>query len=446
MPLYRQVRGLLVAAIALIAVGCLLFPPSAQARRHRGAAAPATLQHVVVNEKSGAPSNATHLEIELDLSHAVKPRFSRLTEPDRLIVDLPQTEPPDPKPLLHVGRMGVRSVRASLFRNRPPTTRVVVDMDSALPYDWHAEGSRIFLEIGAAKSAANSTTPAQKITISTPPPTLASNSTSSTKFPSTVPSPTSSGIAAGIPGGGSTLTAGSDTAVLQLARGGEVRVCPGTTVAVTQGSNGLTLGLNVGALEVHYHLNAGADVVLTPDFRFQLTSPGDFHVAMSADAKGNTCIRGLDGNNVPVAVTELLDDSAYLVRPREQIVFRAGSLANVAFEVPAGCGCPAPAPLNQLASGAPQGGMQISGATSQPAPENAVNTPLVFRGGKAGEAPNAAVLASLPVIARQAPSGWSLLDLPHPELAQDAANKPSRQNPGLFARVKRYFTGWFKSQ
>jgi len=287
--------------------------------------------------------------VEIMSSHPLVPAISTLDNPPRLVIDLPNaalsnTDLPNAdaaNTLLSgnssggdVSSQGIRRVRVSQYQKAPPVTRVVVDLLKPVGHTWDAAGNRLMVRLRASDQ------------VTAKPPTVPAFTQGIQ--PTAVPlGPGSSGmvvLAGKHAAAGSSVTAGSDTSVLRLERGGEVLVCPGTTVSVTSSQNGhaLMLGMSTGALEAHYRLDASADSILTPDFRILLAGPGEFHYAVSADSRGNTCVRALAGNTASVIVSELLGEGNYQVKPSEQIVFHSGRLNLVDAAVPASCGCPPP--------------------------------------------------------------------------------------------------------
>src|SRR5581483_8983829 len=156
---------------------------------------------------------------------------------------------------------------------------------------------------------------------------------------------------------GASVVAGNETALLRLNRGGNVRFCPRTSVSVASAPSGgnLMLGMNTGQLEVNYTLasSANADALVTPDFRLLLQGPGNFHFAIGADSRGNTCVRALKNNSGSVIVTELMGDSSYQVRPQEEVLFHGGRLSQRQRAQPSDCGCPEPSPVLRAESTAP---------------------------------------------------------------------------------------------
>ena len=345
------------------------------------AAAPVCLGQATPASQTVAPTNyailtkivASTVSSGFDLSVActkpVAPGFTRLKDPERLVVDLPGTVVGSQPSSISVNSPDVRAVRVNQFRKSPPITRIVLDLTGDREYSFEPGGSSFVVHLRAANA---------------PPPKPAEEPP-----PDSRPGPGEGTYGLGLSTGasnaavmmagshispGSAVTAGLDTAVMRLERGGEVHVCPGTTVSITPSANGrsVMLGMSEGAVELHYALTSSADTVLTPDFRILLPGPGEFHFAISADTKGNTCVRALSGNTASAVVSELIGDGTYQVKPVEQVVFRAGRLSQSDANVPLECGCP-PARQPQLLAAIPAqpGTMQASAALTQPVPQEA---------------------------------------------------------------------------
>jgi hypothetical protein len=283
--------------------------------------------------------------VEIISDHPIAAMAQKLDMPPRVVVDLPNSNFTLPRKRWAVSSDQISAVRVDQYQNTPPITRVVVDLLKQSDYHLENSNSRLVIRLRSLPEDENSAPPS--VPAFTP-----------GAQPVAVPvSPGNSGavVMAGSPmATGSSLTAGVDTAILRLQRGGEVHVCPGTTVSVTSSQNGneLMLGMSTGALEAHYSLNASADSVLTPDFRILFAGPGEFHYAIRADSHGNTCVHALLGNTASAIVSELMGDGTYQVKPTEKVVFRSGRLALIEAASSRDCGCPAP-PVPVMRTAAP---------------------------------------------------------------------------------------------
>lgn len=288
--------------------------------------------------------------VEILSNRPLVPTISKLENPLRLVIDLPNANLTNAllsgsKDRIDFSNQEVRRIRVSQYQSAPPIARVVLDLLKPVGHTWDAAGNRLMIRLRALDevSAQLPSVPAFRQGIQPIAVPLGPGSTGALVLAGSRAAP------------GSSVTAGAETSVLRLERGGEVLVCPGTTVSVTSSQNGhaLMLGMSTGALEAHYNLDASADSILTPDFRILLAGPGEFDYAVSADSRGNTCVRALPGNTASVIVSELLGEGNYQVKPTEQLMFRSGRLNLVDTAVPAGCGCP-PATIPMLrASAAP---------------------------------------------------------------------------------------------
>ena len=285
----------------------------------------------IVQEKDGPA-------VEILSTKPLIPAIQSLSNPSRLVIDLPNARLDIRQKRISVQADQISTLRADQFQENPPVARVVVDLLAPRAYTWAAAGNRLVVHLGKNPPTDANKTPFQP-SLSVPSLTSAPQPVAVVAHPSGPLAVAGNSLAAG-----SSITAGGDTAVLNLARGGEVHVCPGTTVSVTPSQNGhnVMLGVNTGALEAHYALDASSDSVITPDFRILLAGPGEFHLAISTDSHGNTCVRSLPGNTASAIVSELIGDRSYQVKATDQLVFHSGQLDRVDMNVPLECGCPPP--------------------------------------------------------------------------------------------------------
>jgi hypothetical protein len=436
----------------LLFMGLLAAPVAAQSRPQLLASTePSATAIVRVVQVFPGPDGPA---VEILSSRPLVPTISKLENPPRLAIDLPDARLVSNKRRIDFHNEQISGVRVDQYQKVPPITRIVVDLLRPTGYTWDAAGNRLVVRLRALEQSAVK-----------PPsvPALGAEQIVQGVRPAAGPlNPGSSGaviLAGNRVGTGSSVTAGSDTAILHLGRGGEVRVCPGTTVSVTgsQSGHALMLGMSTGALEAHYNLDALADSILTPDFRILLAGPGEFHYAVSADSRGNTCVRALPGNTASAIVSELLGDGTYQVKPGEQVVFHSGRLNLVDAAVPVSCGCPAPAVPLMRASVAPSSTAlpsHIPPAVNSPEtaalpPSNPddvhvqVEAPFVFRAddmqadlrAKDPPPPPTREAELLPVNERWRPASFQTAVLPPP------AAPPQRH--GFFGKMKSFFAAIF---
>jgi len=416
--------------------------------------------------------------VEILSTKPLVPSIQAIDNPTRLVIDLPNARLDTIQKRISVRADQISTLRGDQFQANPPVARIVLDLEARRSYTWDSAGNRLVVHLGGNRGAANPS-PFQALSIpsvasSAPPPVVSSVRTSSPLA-----------VAQSSLAPGAAITAAEDTAVLGLARGGEVRVCPGTSVSVTPSQTGhnVMLGMSTGAMEAHFTLDASSDSVMTPDFRILMPGPGEFHYAFSADRQGNTCVRALPGNTASVIVSELLGDHTYEVKATDQVVFRSGQVDHVDMSVPLDCGCPptsepvlramnnlpvgsATPAANPIASNATpaRSGATTRGEsealsaapaadkpTTQPTPELhvQVDAPLVFHAEGPPPPPTEEVRA-LPLDSR--PLGAPALTAPLPPPAREGQRPTetdsARANPapshGVFHKLGRFFAAMFR--
>ncbi|MGH9524361.1 MAG: type IV pilus secretin PilQ [Terriglobales bacterium] len=106
------------------------------------------VKHIaVVRAKSG-------LEVEVRSTGPVTPKVTRLSSPDRLVVDLPNAVPIGVRRETIVNGPEVKAIRVGRFQENPPVTRIVVDLNSPQDYVVGMSGNNLSLRLRSTTAQA----------------------------------------------------------------------------------------------------------------------------------------------------------------------------------------------------------------------------------------------------------------------------------------------------
>ena len=108
-----------------------------------------SVQHVVVRGSGDA------MEVEIQTSGApVAPDTQALAKPDRIVVDFPGALPAASLRAMKVNRGILKGVRAGLFFDNPPITRVVLDLAEPQSYQISTIENAVVIKLGSVAEGA----------------------------------------------------------------------------------------------------------------------------------------------------------------------------------------------------------------------------------------------------------------------------------------------------
>src|SRR5580700_372150 len=128
---------------ALRFIGALLLLPAAAAQSSPKLLASSEGPAVVHSIRALAEGNGPLVEIIS--SRPLVPAISKLENPPRLVIDLPNARLAAHEKRLDFRGSEINGVRLNQYQENPPVARIVVDLSKPVDYSWDTAGNRLMV-------------------------------------------------------------------------------------------------------------------------------------------------------------------------------------------------------------------------------------------------------------------------------------------------------------
>ncbi len=150
----RAIQTVMAASLAILGV------------RPLAGQTPVVIERISVIEGANGP------QIEIASTGQTNPQTQLVHDPDRIVVDFPNTIPSRSLRKIAVERGEVLSVRAGQYSTNPPVTRVVIDLKSPIAYELVPAGKFVMVKLGVQPAARVEVPATDDIPDALPPPRL----------------------------------------------------------------------------------------------------------------------------------------------------------------------------------------------------------------------------------------------------------------------------------
>ncbi len=164
--------------------------------------------------------NGDSIGIEVLSTRPVRPAITRMPDPPGLSINISNARMSVRRKQIPVQSPIISAVHLDQLAQTPPAVRILIDERKPLSYTWDLAGNRLTIHLKEKSEEASAKPDSVAALVADPKPVAVPFSATGTLvFADHLPS-------------GSSFSAQFATETLRLSRGGEVRLCPGTTVSM----------------------------------------------------------------------------------------------------------------------------------------------------------------------------------------------------------------------